>query len=378
MICTSTAPNSLQRFRTLECELSTLHKNYYTYHNAIFFAMRDKFLVTCPVHGDFAITPAKHRQGQGCAKCNNTRRALDRRSTTEEFVIKASAVAPQFTYANVVYTSSAVKILVTCPLHGDFSISPNKLLCGRGCPACKSTKISKALTRPVDVFIEAINTKYNSLYSVNASTYTSCKKPVQLVCKVHGTFTATPDALLNKADTGCPTCIKKRQCVLRSATTEQFIAKATKVHNSYYSYADVSYTNNHTPVWITCPIHGNFLQLPSNHLAKKGCLICNLTWRYSNVPTTLYYLKITNPAGITAYKIGITTRALKLRYYKELALGYSFKVLRVYEFLSGEAAFTYEQRALRQFQHLRYTALDKFLHRGAGDTELFYSDILKS
>ena len=378
MTCTSTAPNSLQRFRTLEQELTALHKNYYTYHNSVFFAMRDKFLVTCPIHGDFAIAPAKHRQGQGCAKCNNTRRTLDRRSTTEEFVAKASIAAPQFTYTNVVYVSSAIKVLVTCPLHGDFSISPNKLLCGRGCPTCKSTKISNALTRPVDSFVEAINVRYGSLYSVNISTYTNCKKPVQLTCKVHGAFTATPDTLLNKPNTGCPACVKERQRILRSSTTEQFIAKAGKVHNNYYGYANVSYINNYTPIWITCPMHGDFLQLPANHLAKKGCLICNLTWRYSSVPTTLYYLEVTNPAGITAYKVGITTRALKLRYYKELALGYTFKVLRIYEFLSGEAAFTYEQRVLHQFQHLRYTSPGKFLHRGVGDTELFHTDILKS
>ena len=35
--------------------------------------MRAKLLVTCPIHGDFSITPDNHLRGRGCPMCNNSR-----------------------------------------------------------------------------------------------------------------------------------------------------------------------------------------------------------------------------------------------------------------------------------------------------------------
>lgn len=376
MTCNSTSPNSIHRFRSLETDLILKHNGYYKYTNAVFTTMLAKFQVTCPVHGDFLIAPAKHLSGQGCARCNNTRRTLTRRSNTNEFVTKAQQVAPQYTYEKVQYTLANAKVAVTCPTHGDFAITPNKLLAGRGCPTCANIRTSAALIKPVDKFVESIAAKYGDIYTVVRDSYRNCKAPVALICSHHGKFVNTPDRLLNKKNTGCPQCIKEKQQILRSSTTEAFVSKATTIHKGYYSYKHVNYVNNTTPVWITCPTHGEFSQTPAAHLAHKGCLICNLTWKYSNIPTTLYYIQITTPSGDTAFKIGITTKTLKIRYYKELSLGYTVKVLSIYEFLSGETAFLYEQSLLKQYQHLRYSSNTKFLYKGAGDSELFHSDIL--
>ena len=60
----------------------------------------------------------------------------------------------------------------------------------------------------------------------------------------------------------------------RKLTAEQFIEKAIKVHGSKYNYTKVSYLNSTTKVIITCPIHGDWEQLPNNHLKGKGCYKC--------------------------------------------------------------------------------------------------------
>ena len=33
----------------------------------------DNIIVTCPIHGDFLISPSNHLKGQGCPICNNSR-----------------------------------------------------------------------------------------------------------------------------------------------------------------------------------------------------------------------------------------------------------------------------------------------------------------
>ena len=58
-------------------------------------------------------------------------------------------------------------------------------------------------------------------------------------------------------------------------TKEQFIEKARKVHGGKYDYSKVVYVNNHTPVCIICPVHGEFKQTPQSHFHNGGCKKCS-------------------------------------------------------------------------------------------------------
>lgn len=57
-------------------------------------------------------------------------------------------------------------------------------------------------------------------------------------------------------------------------TTKDFIEKARKIHGEKYDYSKVEYKNNHTKVCIICPKHGEFWQMPSSHLSRRGCKEC--------------------------------------------------------------------------------------------------------
>lgn len=55
-----------------------------------------------------------------------------------------------------------------------------------------------------------------------------------------------------------------------------FIDQASKIHNGAYLYDKVKLVNTHTPVIITCPVHGDFLKRPVKHIsAKEGCPECS-------------------------------------------------------------------------------------------------------
>ncbi len=65
-------------------------------------------------------------------------------------------------------------------------------------------------------------------------------------------------------------------------TTEQFIEEAHKVHGYKYDYSKVEYINNKIKVCIICPIHGEFWQIPDNHLKGFGCSSCTNNMKYNN------------------------------------------------------------------------------------------------
>lgn len=61
---------------------------------------------------------------------------------------------------------------------------------------------------------------------------------------------------------------------MKRLTQEDFVNRARKVHDNKYDYSKVKYVNSTTKVVITCPIHGDFEQMPTNHMRGQGCLCC--------------------------------------------------------------------------------------------------------
>lgn len=69
--------------------------------------------------------------------------------------------------------------------------------------------------------------------------------------------------------------------------TKNFIDKCLVLHNNKYSYEKTEYLRNDVKVNITCPMHGEFWQMPYSHLRGAGCEKCGIkkskqTRTYSN------------------------------------------------------------------------------------------------
>ena len=78
--------------------------------------------------------------------------------------------------------------------------------------------------------------------------------------------------------------IKKK--IQMSYNTATFIEKASKIHNNFYDYSKVEYVNCRTEVTIICPIHGEFKQMPYQHLGGRGCrksIMVNMTIQRYNM-----------------------------------------------------------------------------------------------
>lgn len=95
---------------------------------------------------------------------------------------------------------------------------------------------------------------------------------VFISCPLHGIYTKTPSHHLKGQ--GCPICGRIKSDEGRKYTTEEWIQKAKDVHKDKYDYSKVNYIDSKHKVMIICPKHGEFEQIPSNHLFGQGCPIC--------------------------------------------------------------------------------------------------------
>ena len=93
---------------------------------------------------------------------------------------------------------------------------------------------------------------------------------VCIICPEHGEFWQMPR--LHIRGNGCSKCNGHYV-----PTTEEWIAFANKIHNGKYKYQKVSYVNCMSKVCIICPEHGEFWQIPNNHLKGQGCPKCGGT-----------------------------------------------------------------------------------------------------
>ncbi len=63
---------------------------------------------------------------------------------------------------------------------------------------------------------------------------------------------------------------------------EKFIEKSNKKHDNLYDYTRVNYIKNDIPVEIICKEHGSFFQKPGPHLRGQGCPNCYTNNKKSN------------------------------------------------------------------------------------------------
>lgn len=111
--------------------------------------------------------------------------------------------------------------------------------------------------------------------------YITAKTKVKLRCIKHDLwFEVTPDSH-NRIKSGmnfggCPECRRKILGQYHKLSVNDFILKSAAVHGNKYTYDKVTYFKNmHTKVTITCPFHGDFEQIPTNHLHNGfGCTEC--------------------------------------------------------------------------------------------------------
>ena len=195
--------------------------------------------------------------------------------TTEECIKNFQKIhGDKYDYSEVVYSGSNKKVKIICSIHGSFYQTPNKHLMGRGCPHCAGN-VRKTTEQCINNFKKVHGDKYD--YSL--VQYKANNQKVKIVCPIHGEFEQTPS--IHLLGSGCPKCGKESTNSKLSKKfalgQDEFILRARKIHGERYTYDKVTYTNMFTNVTITCPTHGDYEQIPHNHLKGYGCPKCSLS-----------------------------------------------------------------------------------------------------
>lgn len=69
---------------------------------------------------------------------------------------------------------------------------------------------------------------------------------------------------------GCPSCSNNKRL-----TTQEYVSKLKEKYNDInVSFDKVEYVNNHTPIKLVCPIHGEWETWPSSILKNCECPEC--------------------------------------------------------------------------------------------------------
>lgn len=201
------------------------------------------------------------------------------RVTKEEFLIRANNKhGDKYDYSKLAFNGVNKKIIITCPIHGDFIQIAHSHLSGIGCPKCGFEKTHNGRVLTTSDFIEKSKKKHGDKYDYSLVKYINNTNKVIIICPIHGQFEQTPHN--HKRGGGCKKC----------AYIE--IAKANVDNSRGWSLSD----------W-------------ENKLKK-----------IPDSKAILYVIECYDDDE-TFIKVGITMRSIKKRFCNKVLMPYKYKIL---------------------------------------------------
>ena len=147
--CLRCAKDTLKMINSMETNVfidraKEIHGDKYDYSKVNYINNHTKVCIICPVHGEFYIRPLNHLHlKQGCSKCANVE-CLG----VENFIDRAREIhGDKYDYSKVEYVNNHTKVCIICPKHGEFWQTPNRHLCGCGCPICNESKLEREVNK---------------------------------------------------------------------------------------------------------------------------------------------------------------------------------------------------------------------------------------
>ncbi len=248
-----------------------VHGDKYNYNQVVYKNADTPVTIVCPVHGEFEQRPSVHLYAD-CPKCGIMKRKSNNRIKEQNTLIKKfrEVHGDKFSYDKVNYLGNNVKIIITCPKHGDFEKTPASHKQGVGCPICGDARPPYTDSIFIDRATEVHGGKYDYSQVRGVSNQNSI---VNIICPLHGVFNQRVRAHISGQ--GCMACFREfTQGKHNKKYTEDFLNNAIKTHGDRYDYSLVDYVGAQTPVNIICRVHGEFQQLPSQHIKGANCPKC--------------------------------------------------------------------------------------------------------
>jgi hypothetical protein len=134
--------------------------------------------------------------------------------------------------------------------------------------------MKKNLESRTSEFIEKAIKVHGDKYDYSKVEYEGSHTKVWIKCPEHGNFEQSPTNHLS--GNGCHNCAAKySRGKYRLTTLDTFLKQAKGIHHEKYDYSKVEWKNTYTKITIICPVHGEFKQMPQNHIRLKcGCRKC--------------------------------------------------------------------------------------------------------
>lgn len=256
------------------------------------------------------------------------------------------------------YINSSKTIQHICKEGHVWSVSPNNILNGRGCPQCSRAKRTKSLL----TYNEEL--KARKIAYIAIENYVSSNVPILHRCTFGHEWKARPNGILS-AGNKCPKCSVNRQ-----KTTSEYLLGLASIGINYEVLED--YRGARVPILHSCECGSLWKATPDNVLRGTGCPSCASYGFDPARPAILYYIKIVSYHQEVYYKIGITNNSVEKRFSKDKDK--TIQILMQKQFLLGSDARAEEQSILDKYKSHRITIPD-FL-KSKGNTELFEIDIL--
>ena len=128
------AKKTQQEFIT---QAQQVHGDQFDYSKVEYINTHTPVQIMCRQCGiSFFQEPSSHLAGRGCPKCS--KKQIHKRVNQEDFIARAKKIhGEKYDYSKTEYRDMRSKVLVICPLHGEFYQRAQSHLLGSGCPACK-------------------------------------------------------------------------------------------------------------------------------------------------------------------------------------------------------------------------------------------------
>ena len=154
---------------------------------------------------------------------------MGRKLTTEEFIRRSKEKhGDKYDYSKVEYKNKSSKVIIICPIHGEFEQVANSHMRGGGCSKCyHERQLSNT-----DEFIIKAKKVWGDAFLYDKVKYNGSQERIIVTCPKHGDWITTPNHILS--GNGCPKCkaVNHRQkiCGIGIVLTDDFIS-----HDASYS-----------------------------------------------------------------------------------------------------------------------------------------------
>ncbi|MFA5669390.1 MAG: hypothetical protein WC967_09100 [Balneolaceae bacterium] len=179
-----------------------------------------------------------------------------------------------YDYSKVIFSGVRIPVTVTCPRHGNWDITPDNHLRGKGCKQCAAENRTKMSTKE---FVKKCREIHGDNYDYSLIQYKGPKEKITVICPEHGNWETLPiNFYWHKK--GCKECGYSNSSTKQLKSLAQAISEANRIHKNAYDYSLSEYLGCKTITKAVCKKTGKTFYFTWDHHINQrtSCPCCNI------------------------------------------------------------------------------------------------------